>query len=236
MPDHPKVVWGKGASEHRDWFNKYQARKLLQKPKTEEQEAERRRLPGVLTDPQGHIIRTRLRRLHGDIAKVSQHLVLRRLSLSDYIAYAQREVERMVRSVAAMSSLRLTRQQTRKAAISVRDTIARVLQGHQEGKYPMGLALELAKIVTDEIEALLTGRRAEPAVKKAEEKISESGRNNLSEYGPFLENKVRALGLKMEDLPGLIATARHMGVDVDAILAKLRRGEDPEELRELLGA
>lgn len=227
MPEHPKVVWGVNAAQSKDWFNAYKARKLLRRPKTEEQEKERRSLPGVLTDPQGHIIRTRVRRFSGDMARVAQHFCQRRLREADYLGFVAKEVEKLLRSVAAMSSLRFTPQQVREKARSVILDVTRAIQEYPDRQVPLGAVRDLAALVVSRVEAVLDERD--------EEKNSQSSKKALPEYAPFLEKKIRALGLDVRNLPGLIETARAMGVDVDGILAKLEAGEEPEELERLLG-
>lgn len=229
-----KTVWGQEASKAKKWFNNYQAKKLLRKPRTEEDKTEQKRAPGVLTDPQGHIIRTRVRRFQGDITRVTQHVVQNRLSRDNYLVYISREIEKLIRSMGAMSSLRLDQVKIRQISRNVRDDVARMLQPHS-GRLPLGMVNDLVQTVIRGVEDLLGARRDQPDMVKAEEKISLSSQKGLSEYAPLLENKIRALGLSAKDLPGLIATARSMGVDVDKIMADLERGEESEELNKLLG-
>lgn len=231
---HGKMVWGQEASKAKQWFHNYEAKKLLRKPRNEEDKAEQKRAPGVLTDPQGHIIRTRVRRFQGDITRVTQHVVQNRLSRDNYLMYVIREVEKLIRSMAAMSSLRLDPVQVRQICRDVRDDVARMLQPYS-GRLPLGMVNDLVQNIIKGVENRLASRRDQPDTVKAEEKISHSSQKGLSEYAPLLENKIRALGLDAKDLPGLIATARSMGVPVDKIMADLEKDGESEDLNKLLG-
>ena len=229
-----KTVWGQEASKAKQWFHNYQAKKLLRKPRNDEDKAEQKKAPGVLTDPQGHIIRTRVRRFKGDVTRVTQHVVQGRLSRDNYLMYIIREVEKLLRSMGALSSLRLDSGKIRQICRGVRDDVARMIQPHS-GRLPLGMVSDLVQNIIQGVENRLATRRDQPDTVKAQEKISHSSQKGLSEYAPQLENKIRALGLDAKDLPGLIATARSMGVPVDKIMADLEKDGESEDLNNLLG-
>lgn len=199
-------------------------------PKTESQPTSN--VPSVVKDPLGTILRQRMVRLNRDMDMISQAYCWKQVRRGDYLAYVLSNVTRFLSESGRLPNLMLTMTQIRKGAQQVVDDLVGILQGIPEQQVNINLAKRLHETIMMTIEQVIgVGKASAPTPEKKGDDFLEKLPSNSRH---FLESRIRALGYDAKDLPGLMDTARKMGIDVDNIMAKLEQGEIPPELDGIL--
>jgi hypothetical protein len=227
-----KVVYGRIAEQFRQAVIADEVKRLTEKKKADEE-----KVPEIISDPQGMIIRGRLRRFKPAILTYAKNFCLHLISEDDFLLAVKGEARRMLTSVRSMGRIRISATQVEQYSKDIVYTLARMLQDVPEAAIEINMATPLVDAVMSMIEQVFAERAALPD----HEKLGEGKETAVSEDDPLKDfppdiralvvERLVMLGLNPRDIDTIKRFARQMGVDPEEAIEEMKQGRIPEKLR-----
>lgn len=243
-----KVVYGRLAEQFRDAIAEDSVRHLTRpaSPEEKHRQESQSKSPSILTDPQGTIIRARMKRFKPAITHYAKNLCLRHISQDDFLIAVRNESQKLLENIQSMGRLMMGGDQIRAKVREILTTLQQMMDGIPKSQMDIQMVTPIVEKIVDTIEAAIATRAAMPDHEKYQEiRDKAAERLPLAENDPLADfpaeirsritERLTMIGLNPRDLDTIKRVARQFGVeDPDEAIEQLKKGEIPEQLKNFL--
>lgn len=239
-----KVAYGRLASQYKDAIVKDSVQHLTRPPTEEEKQQEAaKKSPGIVSDPQGTIIRARIQRFKPALEHYAKNLCFRQITKDDFLISIRNESQKLLENIQSMGRLMLSTGQVRDHVHEVVDTLHKMMEGIPESQMDIQMVTPIVDTIIGIIEKAIASRAAMPAHEKYQEMKDKATQrmpipqdDPLAEFPPEIRSRITErmamIGLNPRDMETIKRLARQFGVeDPDEAIEQLKRGEIPEQLQ-----
>jgi hypothetical protein len=234
-----KVLYGNIAENFREAILADEVSRLARPKKDEPAKPE---VPALISDPQGMIIRGRLKRFRPTIDSYCKNFCLDRITRDDFLLAIRNECRKMFNGIRTLGRIHITPTQVNEYAQGIMYAIARMLQGVPDSAVEINMVPPLLDAVMQMVEQAFAERSAMSMHDKIDEGRPDPQKprddDPLKDFPESIRtaivNRMIEMGLNPRDVVTLKRLIRQLGMEPDEAFEELKAGRIPDKLKKYL--
>ena len=231
-----KVLYGNIAEGFRDAILADEVSRLARPKKDEPGKPE---VPALISDPQGMIIRSRLKRFRPTIDSYCKNFCLDRISRDDFFIAIRNECRKMFNGIRTLGRMHITPSQVEEYSRGIMYAVARMLEGVPASAVEINMVPPLLDAVMQMVEQAFAERSAMTMGEKIDEGRVDPRKprddDPLKDFPDAIReaivNRMVSMGLNPRDVTTLKRLIRQLGMEPDEAFEELKAGRIPDKLK-----